>query len=156
MIKSVESNTTGQICQNLIHTCKRDILRRRFIVRWGLLLFFIILFVHFMGKSVIRFEIDYGDSLQKKNPESKRSADDSSEGWEKVVFNPREREAQKEMLDNLAGVLPQKKDNAVRQEVARDQQNLIHAFTGKTNLPPIYLDYVDLNQPWDKKLEVST
>ena len=117
-------------------------------MRWGLLISALILAIHLLGKSVIRFDVNYGDPHPEKSSEFRRRAND-----------PPHEAVQNEILKKFDRLKLPKNDHVVRQEdnIAQqvDEPKLVHAFTGKTNLPPVYLDYVDMNQPWDKELEVS-
>ena len=112
-------------------------------MRWGLLISALILVVHLLGKSVIRFDVNYGDPHPEKSSEFRRRAND-----------PPHEAVQNEILKKFDRLkLPVRQEDNVVQQV--EEPKLVHAFTGKTNLPPVYLDYVDMNQPWDKELEVS-
>ena len=110
-------------------------------MRWGLLISVLILIIHLLGKSAIRFDVSYGDPHLEKSSEFRRRAND-----------PPHEAVEKEILKKFDRLKVPKKDNVVRQQ---EEPKFVHAFTGKTNLPPVYLDYVDMNQPWDKELEVS-
>lgn len=122
----------------------------RFIIRWGLVLFLLFLVIHLLGKSDIRIDVNYGDPHDHHHGKKRLSAQeaDMTDGWEKIVFNPRER-----------GIPPNKNVVPGNQGVAKKQdgsgESFVLAYTGKKNLPPIYLDFIDRNQPWDKTLENS-
>ena len=141
-------------------------------VRCGVALFVLFLFVQLTGKSVIKFDIHFGDPDHEHENflEYKRDFDDNNfRKRDNQAYNEAvEKKAQEEMLQNLGGLQPPKKENALvnqnavnnvekekpKEVVAPAEPEYVHAFTGKTKLPPVYLDFVDLNQPWDKALEV--
>ena len=136
-------------------------------------MFVLFLFVQLTGKSVIKFDIHFGDPDHKHENflEYKRDfGDNNFRKRDNQAYNEaQEKKAQEEMLQNLGGLQPPKKENALVHQnainaekekpkevvrVAPAEPEYVHAFTGKTKLPPVYLDFVDLNQPWDKALEV--
>lgn len=148
------------LCPNLYLTCKRDIFRKRFVVRWGLLIFLTVLVINMFGKTKIKFDIRFGDRHEKR-------AVDTGVGWEDVVFNPKRNQRNEELREEKQREEKQreekqKDEDQWRNSVVKDeneqvasQERFIPAFTGKSNLPPVFLDYIDITEPWDKQMEVS-
>ena len=166
---SLDDKQKPSLLSQIFHalTCRRDFLRKRFIVRCGLLLLGLFIFLRLFGKSGINVDIQFGEpdhtheSFFEYKRDNNRQENINNEAYQKKI----ERRAQDEMLQNLGGLQPPKKDNAIvkaiepvipkePEKVAPIEPEFVHAFVGKTKLPPVYLDFVDLNQPWDKAQEV--
>ena len=158
-----EPSFFSQICQNFQMSCKRDYLRKRFVVRFGLLLLVLFLLVQLTGKSIIRFDVHFGEPDHQHESFFEYKSDINEDNRRAAI----EKRAQDEMLQNLGGLQPPNKDNAVQkvlepekpkepEKIVPVEPEFVHAFTGETKQSPVYLDFVDLNQPWDKAQEVSS
>ena len=158
---SNHSALVGRIFNNLKQSCRRDYLRKRFIIRWLVILVVVVLLVQYFAKGRLNVDVRFGVQHEHSGVvEFKREARADIEYAETDISN---------QLHNLPqGLQPPRQDNlAVQQheqnvkkeelpppkeEVKKDEK--IHAFVGKANLPPVYLDFIDVNQPWDKAAEV--
>ena len=153
-----ERSVYSRVLHNLRLTCKRDFCRKRFIIRWTVIAVVLVLIVRTVGKSNFSVDIQLGDPHHHHDHilEIKQA---EGNGKHVVIVDPLEKQNQQQMLENLNGGLqPPKQDNFVQvelREAPKEEEELVHAFTGPTNQEPIYLDFIDRNLPWDKQAEVS-
>ena len=158
-----DTGLVRRIMSNLKFSCKRDYLRKRFVIRWCVIFFVLFLVLQYLAKSRFKVDFRFGEHHDHdKIVEFKKS--------DHVAIM--ERDAQEQMLQNLGGLHPPNKDNfevndydkgdPIQQPQQRQQikeppkkeAEKVHAFVGDTKLTPLYLDFIDVNQPWDKKAEV--